>query len=1745
MAARRKFMFDIEQIISFCKEFKPTDEYKISGLKVEEAELERRWGKLVADYEGIVTGDETSEDSDLQKIAASKYKEAYRKYSGCKAKISELIYSKQPSKADESFRHDTTISQQSYSSLKVPPCDTPPFEGGYSKWPAFRDIFWAVFGTHPELSPAQKLFHLRGKTRGEAYQIVSKFDLVDENFQLAWDALKNRYENTRILVHQQMKYLFGIQVAQSETPKTIRLIQRGINDSLSIFKSYKIKTENWDPILVHHCSTKLPEETLRAWEDSLSDHKQLPTWKQMDEFLSKRIEIIETITDLRKPNNRDNQGHHSKSHVFQSRVESSNNNACKKCNRNHPLRTCEEFKSLSVKDRIKFVYANKICANCLSTSHFKTNCTSSKYCKECNNKHHTLLHLYPNQNNIASRHNRNFQRSSNVGQTDMNNESLPEDNQSSDKSEDRVQAHFAQNEGTTILPTALINIEVSGELFTVRALLDAGSEKSFVSRKMQQTLSLPIDKHQTQISGLGGTIVGNSSGRCFVKLKSRSSIFSIKVKAIVVSKLSHFLPSKRVRIENLPDLQKLNLADPNFFKPAPIDIIIGSDYLPSINLKGVTKISSGLEARESHFGWYLSGPLPTSDVQSFSTRVVDSNDVALTDLVKRFWEVEEVDKEKPMTEDENFCEEFYKRTTFRHPDGRYVVRLPFRREFPEALFLGPSQNMALAQYRRMESTLSKSPDLKKQYEVVLKEYIELDHMEQVNHFESSEEKHFSFFLPHHAVLKPDSKTTKLRVVFNGSKKTNSGSSLNDVLYPGPTLQADIIQIIINWRYYRYVFTGDIQKMYRQVLVHPEDRPYQRIVFRKNPNEPIMSFELKTVTFGVNCAPFLAIRTLEQLSSDCANANPMASAILKNEVYVDDVLSGGHTLDEAKTKQHELIATLNSASFPLKKMTANTKCLLETIAREDLLDEEFLNFDDSSTAKTLGIRWNAMSDSFYYVVNSLDSTQSVTKRQILSVIARLFDPLGWLGPIVILAKILMQQLWEEKSNWDEPVPEYLMLQWTSFRERLPEIHSLRIPRWVDISPKSSVQIHGFCDASEKAYCGAVYIRIINSGQIASHLLAGKTRVAPIKRLTIPKLELCGAALLVNLVDIITRTLKFQHELYLWTDSSIVLGWLQKGPQVLKTFVANRVTEILTSSKVFSWRHIRTEENPADLGTRGCFPQDLIQNQLWWHGPTWLQQPQHTWPEPRSFSPTDLEVKKSSTFHILVTHDIISRFSSLNRALRVMSLVYRFINRCRNRKFPTSHDISSGEISQTKTKLIVISQKQHYPKEYDNLSCKALISRKSHILTLSPFKGNDGLLRVGGRLENAGLTYDERHPTIIPDKSHFAELLVRYTHQILLHAEYNVMLRAIRHSFYVPRLKNLIRKCIRSCKACTLYKRKFQNQIMAAFPPERVTFSLPFTYAGVDFAGPFNLKTSILKNAKITKGYAAVFVCFSTRAVHLEVCSDLSADGFLAAFTRFTGRRGLPKTMFSDNGRNFVGASNKLLQEHNQFLQNAEKCLSEKFNLHGFSWSFIPPYAPHMGGLWESAVKSMKTHLKKITTNLSFTFEEFSTLLTRIESILNSRPLSAISQNPSELLPLTPGHFLRGAPLTAPPETLVEFQSENLSFINRWKRLKMIQHIFSQRWKDEYVTELQRRYKWKTACNNVKENDFVVIKDDSLPPTEWRLGRITKVIKGKDNNVRVAEIKTQAGNIVRPIVKLCVLPTSTNQQTINTSNENNKT
>ncbi|XP_055838851.1 uncharacterized protein LOC129906891 [Episyrphus balteatus] len=1040
-----------------------------------------------------------------------------------------------------------------------------------------------------------------------------------------------------------------------------------------------------------------------------------------------------------------------------------------------------------------------------------------------------------------------------------------------------------------------------------------------------------------------------------------------------------------------------------------------------------------------------------------------------------------------------------------------------------------------------QKNLMSKPTVKTEYDRVLSEYIELGHMTSTPPYELWNDGCVqSFYMPHHAVLKPHSTTTKLRVVFNASCSSSNGNSLNDLLYPGPVLQSDITLLLLNWRFYRYVFNGDMEKMYRQIGIHPDHAQYQRILFRPNGDQKVVDYNLNTVTFGVNCAPYLAIRTLHQLSSDVETSFPLASKILKKEFYVDDVLSGAHDILSARKAQTELIEALRSAGFNLRKWAANDSELLNHIPREDLLNKGFLTIEDDSSTKTLGVQWNASTDTFSFSTNPQSlSVVSTTKRDVLSAISRLYDPAGWLAPVVVTAKIIMQQIWKDGTGWKQNLKPLTHQKWKSFISDFSEIEKITIPRWVDYSPWKKMELHGFSDASEKAYAATIYVRVRHdSSLVTSHLLWAKSKVAPVNTLSLPRLELQAAYLLSRMIRILLNQFDFLNNIpiHLWTDSTIVLAWLSKPPSTWKTFVANRTSEIITNVSDVQWSHVPSADNPADLASRGISPGELKSNQLWWTGPNWLQEPKLNWPSLQEHDPPDESVLelKSISKHVNVAlqkiefeNKILNRFSSWHRALRVMSYVFRFREAARkvpNRTEYHTISLSHEEIKSTKTKIIQLTQKQYFGGEYFALIQGTKVHSKSKILSLSPFLDSNQVIRSQGRLACSSLSYNEKFPIIVPYKSYLSHLILSYIHQLSLHGEIQLMTRLVRSEYWIPKLSNLIKDYIRKCKPCVLYKKSVQAQFMGALPAERTVLSLPFTNTGIDFAGPFTIQNFYGRKCRLEKGYACLFVCFVTKGIHLEAVSDLSAAAFLAAFTRFVSRRGLPATVFSDNGTNFVGASKLLISDLQKAVQSYPADSAPNFSK--ITWKFIPPGSPHMGGLWEAGVKSFKTHFKKIAGNEKYTFEDFSTLLTRIEACLNSRPLTRMSDNPEDLLPLTPGHFLRGGPLLSPPEPCES--QKNISFMRRWKTLKVIHHKFSLRWKEEYLKGLMNRYEWKYPQRDIAVNDLVVLRNEQLPPNEWRLGRVLKVYRGPDDRVRVVDVKTQKGVVTRSVVKLCILP-----------------
>ncbi|XP_061388208.1 uncharacterized protein LOC133323285, partial [Musca vetustissima] len=703
----------MENLMGACAKILDMSENDLSDSLIETKleSLDEDWHNVRTAYENVYLADDKAFDDDFKNVAKLEFESARDQYQLTKSNLMEVVKKRSLQKSTSSGREDQTNPSLFHSSamypptttfdmsevcIKVPPCDTKDFHGSYEEWPTFRDMFMAIYGNHPRLTPAQKLYHLKNKTKGEAGRIVDRFSLSDLNFSLAWDALKKRYENKRVLVDNQLRILFEIAPAKNENNADIKRIQLTISDCLAILKAHDISVGEWDPILIYLCSTKLPIETLTLWEQSLESHADLPKWSQMEEFLINRQQVLERISRIKTQ-----KAPQSSRYNFGAQYNTNtNSNRCILCAKNHILRNCPRFNNMSASQRIEVAKEKRLCNNCLASGHTSQECVSMHRCMQCRKKHHTKLHLTNNSQqqssaNIVARENNYIQSRTETHFTT--------DESSSDLSSGtNVQTLATINHDDVMLPTALVQIMHSGQKFTVRALLDSASKKTFITNKIVNRIGITTKKEDFQISGLSGIIVTNANKSCYITLCVDKTPFELEAEVIVVRNLTSLLPTRSLPNSNTNQIQDLKLADPGFAVSAQIDMLMGSDVLPSIMLNGIKKnVLGNMIAQNSIYGWYIYGPIEY-DSMALATVEVSSKREEDIGVLLRKWEQEEVERAYIPTVEDEYCENFYKKTTCRRPDGRSEVKLPFKKEYPQSMFLESSRFKALRQYENME-----------------------------------------------------------------------------------------------------------------------------------------------------------------------------------------------------------------------------------------------------------------------------------------------------------------------------------------------------------------------------------------------------------------------------------------------------------------------------------------------------------------------------------------------------------------------------------------------------------------------------------------------------------------------------------------------------------------------------------------------------------------------------------------------------------------------------------------------------------------------------------------------------------------------------------------------------------------------------------------------------------------------------------------------------------------------------------
>ncbi|XP_028656694.1 uncharacterized protein LOC114650672 [Erpetoichthys calabaricus] len=862
--------------------------------------------------------------------------------------------------------------------------------------------------------------------------------------------------------------------------------------------------------------------------------------------------------------------------------------------------------------------------------------------------------------------------------------------------------------------------------------------------------------------------------------------------------------------------------------------------------------------------------------------------------------------------------------------------------------------------------------------------------------------------------------------------------------------------------------------------------------------------------------------------------------------MDDALKSVPTVEEAIDLLKRTQEMLAASNLRLHKVASNKAEVMDAFLMEDRakgLQNLDLFVDDLPDQRSLGVRWNIMSDIFTFYAP--ETERPYTRRGVLSTVNSLFDPLGFLAPVTIRGRLLLRELSRHGSDWDTNLPEGMHEQWVQWQSSLQCLRGIQIPRIYSAIPPSNalhIELCIFSDASVNAIAAVAYLKFLSHDkQIDVGFVLGKARLAPRPELTVPRLELCAAVLAVEIAEVVSEEIDLQlNSTSFYTDSKVVLGYIHNQSRRFSVYVNNRV-------QPEQWHYVPTDQNPADHGSRSI-SASMLSSSTWITGPRFLRLPLKKIPEeqnkfdlinPESDVDIRPEVISLSTYasesHLSSKRwERFSRWSSLVKAVaHLCHIADCFGNRKQAEGCLGWHickkGISDGSLVKAESLIIRSVQHEVYSKELRCIRAKSDLPSQSSLIKLNPIIDSSSLLRVGGRLNQSGLKSKETNPFIIPGSHHVATLLVRHHHQKVQHQGRHFTEGAVRASgLWLVGAKRCIGKILNQCVTCRKLRGKVHEQRMCDLPAERLQMDPPFSYVGVDLFGPWEVSTRRTRGGHAnSKRWAVLFTCLCTRAVHIEVVEEMSSSSFINALRRFFALRGPAKQLISDCGTNFVGACRELGMEAPK-----QGKVQEYLQDQGCAWVFNPPHSSHMGGVWERMIGVVRRILDSMllqSGRVRLTHEVLTTLMAEVITIINARPLVPVSSDPEHPNVLTPSMLLTQK-IGTPFLSQSNFGTGEM-LRHQWKRVQYLAEEFWSRWRTEYLSTLQTRQKWQNKRPDIKEGDVVLLKEKQVRRNEWPMGIIMKAVPSKDGLIRKVEIKiVQQGAtkiLYRPISELVFL------------------
>ena len=1504
-----------------------------------------------------------------------------------KLSMANTYASATPSKSNITIDSSLMETLVSYNmKCLMPKIEMQKFDGDFTKYTAFIKSFDNLI-CRKLSDDNEKLFYLDQHTSGKPNEVVKSCLHMDSSrgYQEARRLLHKRYGNPEKIVAAYIQKVFNwpaIHDRNIDDLDEFSIVLRTCRNATVDEPYYGNELEH--PKTLLKILEKLPYAMQDRWRrkaDNILEGNRRITFEDLVGFIETEARIATNPLFGKHLFAFDSS--RNKRNPPPKQSVSINALKCWKCDLDHMIDTCPDIETMSHDERLQYVKSKGMCFQCLGRFHKASECKSRFKCKACQGNHNTILHK--DKTNLTSSY-KNPEEQEIVNVNTRSNKI---------------------NERTSTVKMLTVPVKImssSGKQIETYAVYDNGSTSSFITKSLLDRLDhSPLQKKKVNLNI--STINRRDQG-----------LSSYQVDGLIIKDLAEnyvtCLPpiytlseipaddndkTSSTEIHKWPHLKDIDLPEVS----AKIEVMLGLDAATLMIPLDVKR--SKVDDNEPHailtkIGWVVVG----LKQPAYKHRI---NRIIVNELYKGIGE-DDIFQKGYSAEDLWWLQEMNKNVK-KTPEGYYELPLPIRDRNQE---LPKSINHALKRMAHLKTKM-KDDKFSQEYKKFMIEMMSNGYMEEVpiNELKSTTKV---WYIPHFGVYHPQ-KPEKIRIVFDCAAKMG-GLSLNDVLVQGPDLASKLVKVLLKFRQGAYAFMADVKTMFYQVKVAKKDRDYLRFFWWKdgNVNGELKVYRMTTHLFGASSSPACANFALQKTAKEYGNCFPSGTDdIIFHNFYVDDCL-----------KASDSKATLLSQAVNVKKLCAKGGFVLTKFYSHNPTILKNLPHDDPGIAKeitdklALGLVW----DKFDNLKVRIPRNMLIhSKRDLLSMIASIYDPLGILSPITIKGRIILQECCKRDLDWDDTIDIDLSKRICDWGNELNKYQHVALTR--NINPTECktkyIELHHFTDASSEAYGLVSYLRFTNfKNEHFTSFVFGKGHITPLKTMTIPRLELSAATLAIKVNAMITRSLDFHiNNTYYWTDSTTVLNYIRNTKTRFRIFVANRLKTIWEGSLISQWRYVDSKSNPADDVSRG------FQTQRWVHGPEFLRQSENSWPKQpdltgqRLTNLMDKEVKKVTVTMGITSIDsnsifkLLTYYSSWNKLVRTVVWLTKFIlylkesTKSQLNPAKTCTLINADDIKHSERTILMLVQKHCFNDEYEALVKGREIKISSSLSRLKPIMV-DQLLRVGGRLSNSNLQFNEKYPIILPSNHHVTSLIIQHIHESVGHCGRNYVLSKSRECYWVIHGNSTIRKVLRNCLICKKFKAPPMTQVMADLPSRRLDIDeTPFTHTGVDVFGPFYVK---YKRSQI-KRYGIIFTCLVMRAVHIEMGADLSIDSFINALRRFLARRGSIISLSCDNGTNFHGASTELAKAVESW--NCKQ-INDFLNSYSIKWHFNPPYSSNFGGAWERLIRSIRSILNITMREQVLNEDQLNTLFCEAEAIINGRPLTSLSDDPNDLCALTPSHLL---------------------------------------------------------------------------------------------------------------------------------------